>query len=292
MERISKKDRTLEWLRHHDSQVGLRCIHCDQVLTVLNESLVCENNHRFDINRQGYFYLSTAKAQDQYSKRLFEARRHAIIELSLYEPLHQRLLQKIQSHFEGQKISILDAGSGEGSHLHLLNQKLNFQQVTAIGLDLSRAGIQLATDYNGEILSLISDLSDLPLQDQQVDVILSIFSPSNYEEFERVRKKEGQLLKIVPNDDYLQEIRQALVEIGYMETSVYSNRDTVDIYKKIYPKAHSEEIIYRKTVSPQDWLTVLSMTPLTWHLTPAQQEQLLVYLPESLTISVTLLTNN
>ena len=99
-------------------------------------------------------------------------------------------------------------------------------------------------------------------------------------------------MKVVPNDDYLQEIRQALVKMGHLETSNYSNRQTVDIYKKIYPKAQSEEIIYRKNLNPQDWLTVLSMTPLTWHLSPVQLEQLLGYLPESLTISVTLLTNN
>ncbi|MBA5735303.1 rRNA (guanine-N1)-methyltransferase, partial [Escherichia coli] len=66
----------------------------------------------------------------------------------------------------------------------------------------------------------VADLANCPNQAETADVILNILSPSNYVEFKRLLKKDGFLLKVVPEANYLRELREF---IYVDEKSSYSN---------------------------------------------------------------------
>lgn len=290
METLSKRDRTIQWLNKYQEDIAFQCIHCSEQLLFDGTRFQCTNNHSFDINRQGYFHLSKTSIQNQYSKELFESRRQGIVQLSLYQPLHEFLRQKIQNRFGNQPLSILDAGSGEGSHLHMLTNPLQ-QPVVAVGIDLSTAGIRLSTDYTGGLLPIIADLSQMPFQNQQFDVILSILSPSNYAEFTRVQKKAGLTLKVIPNESYLKEIRETMIALDYLEKTDFSNAEVIKNFEKYYQAVVFEELDYSISLTRKQWQEVLAMTPLTWNLSNEQFARLLGEVPEQLTISVTILMN-
>ena len=50
----------------------------------------------------------------------------------------------------------------------------------------------------------IGDLAHLPIQSKSMEVILDIFSPANYAEFERVLEMEGVIIKVVPTSSHLE----------------------------------------------------------------------------------------
>ncbi len=48
----------------------------------------------------------------------------------------------------------------------------------------------------------------MPMQDHSVDIILNVFTPANYAEFQRILKPNGALVKVVPAPGHMYELRQ------------------------------------------------------------------------------------
>src|SRR5699024_10863755 len=128
--------------------------------------------------------------------------------------------------------SIVDMGAGEGSHLYHISNKLqsNFDKtVVGIGLDISKEGIlEAAKNYENNIW-IVADLAKTPMIDRTVDVMLNILSPSNYEEFNRLLKDDGIMIKIVPREGYLKELRQYFY--GESKNRDYSNEKVITLFK-------------------------------------------------------------
>ena len=287
----SKKDRTQDWLQAHLGHLSLRCHHCHQALRLEGYSLVCPQGHRVDSHKQGTYFLSNKSVDDHYDRQLFQARRRFIQESAYYAPLQDLLNQLVSDHQAslGQSdlpYRILDAGSGEGSHLAwLLDQDSNHR--IGLGVDLARAGIALATDFNGQQLNLVGDLAQLPIGDQTIDGLLSILSPSNYQEFDRVLAPGGRVFKVIPNAGYLAEIRRALGQETVKQT--YDNQATRQAFESHYRHHQTYLVQEKRLLTDQAKADLVSMTPLTWHLDASQASQLVESLPDEFLLDVAVL---
>src|SRR5699024_8841178 len=284
---LNKKDRTVHWLNTHQA-VNLSCIHCQEGLNLEENSLVCVNGHRFDMAKQGYFFMAKKASNTKYDSSLFNSRREIILNTKLYQPLHEYIGQYLREH-HGKDISMIDAGSGEGSHLWQISRQVKENEYSLIGIDLAKSAIQAATDYNGHMLSMIADLAELPVADQQIDIVCSIFSPSNYSEFDRIVKPSGELIKIIPNSGYLQEIRQALMDMEIGNIHPYSNEDVIEVFKTHYPDAKMKEIKATQKLTRSQLEDLVVMTPLTWQLSDEERQTLLTKLDGFITLDVTVL---
>lgn len=287
---ISKSERTINWFQSHPT-VQLQCIHCGENLNLKGKSLICQSNHQFDMNKQGYFFLANKAMSNRYDQALFTSRRQIISQSPLYDALHDKLEIILRPYYSDKSLSILDAGSGEGSHLYRLTQTLGTQH-SFIGIDLAKAGIHLASDYNGYILSLVADLTKLPFANKQFDVILSILSPANYEEFNRVLKEEGHLVKILPNAAYLKEIRDAMVKLGYLDNNRYENDSVLEVFLQHYPEAKIERVQDTVALNTIQRQALVEMTPLTWRLTDQERQSLLEEMGTNITLDLTILIAN
>lgn len=287
IEELNKKERTLHWFKENQN-LTLSCIHCHENLQIDNLSLVCPNNHRFDMAKQGYYFLAKRSTNTKYDANLFQSRRNIIMHTSLYQPLHDYIHAYLKEHFP-KGATILDAGSGEGSHLWQMTRPTENPDYRLLGVDLSKSAIQAATDYNGYMLAMIADLAELPIAQQQLDIVLSIFSPSNYAEFDRILKSGGELIKVIPNSGYLEEIRQALIDMEVGHIQPYSNDDVIDVFKAHYPDAKAKQIKVTQTLSHSELEDLIVMTPLTWQLTDEERLELLERLTGSMTLDVTIL---
>ncbi len=175
----------------------------------------------------------------------------------MYDPLHAKIAKLIKSNTE--RIHILDIGCGEGSHLKKLINNMD-AKATGIGIDIAKDGILTAAKYHSEVIWAVADLAKSPLQTNKFDVILNILSPANYQEFNRLLSEDGMVIKVIPNTDYLKEIREQVTD----KNSAYSNTDTIEHFSKHFSKLKTYRLLYQWEVPAHLQESLWEMTPLTW----------------------------
>lgn len=240
------------------------CPHCGQALGFDQSSLRCPNRHTFDIAKQGYVNLAPqAKQSTNYHKSSFE-NRQAFLEAGYYDHLYEALEGKIA---ELGLQSVLDIGCGEGFYSRKLAEKMDLD---ILAFDISKDSILLAAraDSTKSVKWFVGDLTKLPIQDKTIDGILDIFSPANYQEFARVLKKGGALLKLVPGPNHLKELRHLAKD--QLRKEAYDNREIVDHFKGFVGQV--EEVLVSRTLPiGRDQAQVLAdMTPLFFQVDQSQ----------------------
>lgn len=241
-----------------------RCPICKTDFTqVENNGIHCENHHSFNISKKGTVHFLDGAASDQYDQDLFEARL-TIGKLGLWQPI----IDFISDHFiDGREVT-LDIGCGNGYHLNALKEQN--PSLTSIGFDISKPGIEMAAKYFTESFWCIADLAQAPFADHAFDLLLNLFTPSNYSEFDRLLKEGGKVVKVVPNANYLVELR-----VLSDKTSPYSNEAVIENFKSEFPNCDHHNLTYKVPV-PEDRIDdLLEMTPLGWQEDKAELAEIL-----------------
>ena len=236
------------------------CPVCREGLELIDETrLVCKENHSFDLSKQGYVNLTSGSHATKYDKALFEARK-TVIDSGFFEPSLNLMTALIAEHIaDTTDATIIDAGCGEGSHLSAIRTKLN-RHITGVGIDLAKEGILAAAkDHPGNIWS-VADLANCPFADEKFDVVLNILSPANYAEFSRLLKPDGLFIKVVPEKDYLKELRA----IFYDEDERQQDADPPSRVAEHFRTVKTERITYKFQLDQALLVELIRMTPLTW----------------------------
>ncbi|MBS4188630.1 methyltransferase domain-containing protein [Bacillus sp. FJAT-49705] len=247
------------------------CPICKSSMKVLEyKSLICSNHHTFDFAKQGYINFTTHSVKTKYSKELFESRRKLITKGAFFEPLSNAIAKVIYNYVFKTKetISILDMGCGEGSQLSNICDIVSFiiyESVVGVGIDISKEGIMVASKNYTDKIWTVADLANTPFKNKQFDVILNILSPSNYAEFNRLLKDDGLVIKIVPQSDYLKELREHLFRKS--EKQNYSNAETVERFNESFQIVESSRLSYTMNLNKSSIEWLVQMTPLTWTTT-------------------------
>lgn len=287
---MRKKERRAQFVKQFEEL--FRCPICQQRMQVIElRSLVCEQNHSFDFAKQGYVNLLTKPPKTKYDRELFEARNTLMDEGKFFAPVLEMIAEKIVQYSvpTREQIMILDAGCGEGSHLHRLchDYLQTKKKVVGAGIDIAKEGVFVAAKNYDDLIWCVADLVNAPFQDEQFAVILNILSPSNYEEFHRLLKQNGLLLKVVPTGDYLKEIRQALFDEPEKQT--YSNEAIVAHFQNNFHLFERQTVHY-KTHLHGDYLQALvRMTPLSWSVSQERMNQLFQEQAMEITVSLEIL---
>lgn len=236
-----------------------QCPVCEQPIEkVEGNSLVCINNHRFDFNRHGYLHFLNGAANTEYGREMFNSRRK-LLNAGLFRPI----IEGISKLLPAKPMKILDVGTGEGTPLMQLSTLRLKYSDTMIGFDISKPGITLATQLPFAAFFCVADLRKLPFTAQSFDLILELFSPSDYQEFNRVLKNNGMLIKVIPNANYLIELRHLLYQDGERNYQ-YDNSRVVELFKQHYPNSQIKKIKYRFNIPDGLQEALLEMTPLHW----------------------------
>lgn len=239
-----------------------RCPLCKNTMKIVGQkSFVCLKNHTFDFSKNGYVNLVSNASRSHYNKALFESRQQIISDSHLYQPLHDVLARIIGENMNSsnQHYKVLDAGCGEGSHLHKIMEKQTF---IGVGLDISKEGIQMAARRYGHPLWIVGDLANLPIEDGRFHTILNILSPSNYKEFKRILVPCGLLIKVVPRSNYLHELRAVLFESTEKES--YKNDATVTLFTQHFQLLDIQRLSYTTKLTADEMRNLIQMTPLAW----------------------------
>ena len=246
----------------------LRCPLCGTVFnadtarrvpTNPSYSLKCQNNHAYDISRKGYVNLFNGytKIVKTYDKKLFTARK-IISDAGLYGGLCEKLCEIIRPG------TILDAGCGCGNLTLDIFRKIG--KPVTFAVDLSKDGIEFAATDSCEdnLLWIVGNLNNLPLADNKTDVILNIMSPANYAEFIRVLTPDGVLLKVMPDADYLKELRHFIYQEN--DKNEYSNKDVLSNLEENMTVIDLIDVKYTRKVLAEHVPALFDMTPLTQNI--------------------------
>lgn len=248
--------------RFENTEDVFRCPICRSHLKLKEKSLKCENNHSFDIAKQGYInLLMNSKKQKLYDKSSFENRR-LILENGFYD----HILKEILVFLKNNSISkILDIGCGEGYYSNKIDQ-LSPQSLEIFSFDIAKDSIVLATkeDLRHSIRWFVSDLADLPIQDYSMDCILDVFSPANYNEFNRILRDDGFLLKIVPGENHLKEIRAKVK--NKLNKEDYSNKSVINCFEESFKIIDHKKISANYRLSEHEREALIHMTPLLFNI--------------------------
>lgn len=170
--------------------------------------MVCRAGHSFDAAKQGYFNLLVGKGTVfEADSAEMVAARFTFLDAGHYSPLAEAVSDAVLAMVRpGTPFTVLDSGTGTGHYLRAVLDDVSriSDDVTAIGLDISKFALRRAARLNPEAINLACDVwQPLPVADAAVDVVTVIFAPRNAAGFARVLRPGGRLVVVTPRPGHL-----------------------------------------------------------------------------------------
>ena len=249
-------------LQRFAAATAFACPICQENLTLVETSLKCSNRHSFDLAKFGYVNLAPQiKQSANYDKENFQNRQQ-ILEAGFYQTILETI-SDLLARLETAK-TILDIGCGEGFYSRKLQE--SHSDKTFYAFDISKDSVQIAAkiEPNWAVNWFVGDLARLPIKDASMDILLDIFSPANYGEFRRVLSKDGILIKVIPTENHLIEIRQMVQD--QLTRKGYSNQDVKEHFQEHFSIQSSQIASLTKPISAEQRQALLAMTPLLFHV--------------------------
>lgn len=249
-------------LQRFASATAFACPICQENLTLVESSLKCDNRHSFDLAKFGYVNLAPQiKQSANYDKENFQNRQQ-ILEAGFYQAILEGISDLLATKPSAK--TVLDIGCGEGFYSRKLQEV--HPEKTFYAFDISKDSVQIAakSEPNWAVNWFVGDLARLPIKDASMDILLDIFSPANYGEFRRVLSKDGILIKVIPTENHLKEIRQMVQD--QLTKKDYSNQDIKNHFQEHFTILSSQTASLTKTITAEQLQALLSMTPLLFHV--------------------------
>ena len=263
----------------------LICPNCGEQLVKNENTFSCVNKHSFDIASSGYCNLLVGSKAGEFkgdSKEMVMARR-SFLDSGAYEPLRDAVCNSVRTLAPSV---VIDAGCGEGYYTRAIASSLTAinNDVRIIGADISKSATQYAAKRDKQTTYITASCFHMPVKSDCADLVLSLFAPSAAEEFSRVLKSDGCVLQVVPGDDHLWELKEAIYDEAYKNREEKHSLDGFELVSR-------EKITYRRTIDSPDLIrSLFSMTPYV-HRTPKEGIERLNSLKNiDLTMSFLLLT--
>ena len=220
------------------------------------KSYVCDNNHHFDLAKEGY--LNLLPVQHKHSsepgdnKQMMQARR-AFLEAGYYEPMAKAVAMMINAN---QPKHLLDLGCGEGYYTRKIEADCS-NPMMLHGIDIAKFAVAAAAKKQPNARFIVASSNRLPYADQYFDFVLRVFAPSNDDELKRVLKPSGFLLTVTPGPRHLWQLKQfiyAEVKEHALESELPHGFERIDM----------QRISYKIAPNSQQRIALLQMTPFAW----------------------------
>ena len=252
-------------------------------------SLVCAQNHTFDIAKQGYVNLlpvQQKKSLDPGDNKEMVLARKKFLGLGYYQPLVNALIESCSQQLSTNHLNasqatlhtktapvILDAGCGEGYYTDALHNALatQYPDLTTYGFDIAKPAVIEAAKRNKSLSCFVSTIKAIPIAAQSCDLIISVFSPMQPSQFQRLLKPSGNLMVLCAGKNHLHQLKSLL----YDNTSDYDEDKFLAQMDSHFTL--SKRIAIQQTMemrSNHDILSLLAMTPHFWRTSPEAKKQL------------------
>ncbi len=197
----------------------LRCTvrGCKQVLARVENGLRCANNHHFDQAKSGYWNLlqpqdrKSAKPGDSDEAVLARHRWLATGHMDGMLAMLRPWLASPEAGVDGPTRT-LDLGCGEGTFGPAL---FGQHPKGYCGIDLSKKAMKMAARGWPEATWVLANADRfLPVTDESVHQVVSLFGRRPVEEIRRILVEGGNCIVAVPGEEDLIELREQVQETG------------------------------------------------------------------------------
>lgn len=248
--------------------MSFSCPLCHQTLAHIKKSYVCPQRHHFDVAKEGYVNLLPVQHKRSRdpgdSAEMMQARR-AFLDAGHYQPLRDAIVQELSLRLDDSATAILDIGCGEGYYTHAFADAL--PAVATIGLDVAKVAIKAAAKRYPQVTFCVASSHRLPFADASQDAIVRIYAPCKAEELARVVRPRGWVITATPGPRHLMELKGLI----YDEVRLHApHSEQLDGFNLIEEKT----LAYPMTLSGEEALALLQMTPFAWRAKPHVREQL------------------
>jgi len=180
---------------------------------------------------------------------------------------------------------IADAGCGEGYYTAGICSALSNGGFTPnlLGVDISKEALTYAAKRLKQLQVTtakvaVASVFDLPIANNSCDILMELFAPYSGDEYRRVLKKDGMMLIVIPAENHLYELKQAVYDNPYKnEVKAYE----LDGFELI-SKEHIKETIFLE--NSEDIKNLFLMTPYYYKTSKSDTDRLLAL--ESLTTTI------
>jgi len=244
----------------------LICPVCGNTLSRVERQYCCENNHSFDIARQGHVNLLVVqqkKSLNPGDTREQVLSRRAFLEAGFYEPIANALCETALELGAGGPI--LDVGCGEGYYSTNLAEALNAELT---GLDISKEAVRCAAAKYKNATWLCGTAAHLPVADHSAGVLTSLFALTMPEEFKRVLKSDGYYFQVLAAQDHLLGLKSVI----YPELKLKEKDSVPDLPG--FELVKSVPIRFTFTVEGEQVQNLLSMTPHVYRISKEGAQRL------------------
>lgn len=231
----------------------LLCPICGALLIKQDRRYVCERNHSFDIARQGHVNLlpvQNKRSLNPGDTAQQVAGRRAFLDGGFYTPIRDALCSLAKDH--GCTGPILDVGCGEGYYSAALSGVLDAE---LLGLDISKEAVRYAAGRYKQAAWICASAAHLPVKDQSVGLLTSLFALTIPEEFSRVLRADGAYIQVLAAEDHL----LGLKNIIYPELHHKEKFTTPELPG--FRLAESRKVQFTFTVEGEQVQNLLRMTP-------------------------------
>ena len=233
--------------------MNLLCPICEEQLNLEERQYRCIHNHSFDVARQGYVNLLVV--QQKHSLNPGDTRqqvlaRREFLEAGYYAPIADTLVATAKRlGITGQ---ILDVGCGEGYYSARLADALD---TPLTGLDISKEAVRCAAaKYKGKQW-LCATAAHIPVEDDSVNLLTSLFALTLPEEFARVLKQGGYYFQVLAAEDHLLGLKGIIYDkLNFKEKNTVPELPGFELVESV-------PIRFAFTVEGQQIQNLFSMTP-------------------------------
>ncbi len=244
------------------------CPVCKSELSLCEKTYKCPNNHCFDLSKDGYVNLLMSQQSSlkrHGDDKLMVRARREFLEKGFYGELREKLCETVKEAVS-ENSTIIDVGCGEGYYTSEISRCENFE---VFGIDISKDALKFAAKSIKCSRFAVASAFSLPFGSESADCVLSVFAPSAYEEFSRVLKADGKLIKAIPLEDHLWELKCALYKEPYKNKPEKRNDDLFGLISQ-------KEIKYKINLTEkEDIENLFKMTPYYYKTGREDAERLL-----------------
>ncbi len=199
---------------------GFICPVCKNRLSDCNSLYRCENNHCFDKSKFGYVNLlqsQKSSAKRHGDDRLMIRARRDFLDKGYYSFLREELCRISLKYFMDAEC-IADAGCGECYYSAKIFEELKNagSDTELFGIDISKDALEFAYKRKCGFPTAVASVFSLPFAENSVDAVLNVFSPEADDEYYRVLKNGGLLIKVIPLENHLYELKREIYDKPYL----------------------------------------------------------------------------